>query len=166
MGTDSLDGLSVQEHFYPQMNCFGCGPANPDGLRIRSFVQGDSVVAEFSPKPEHDNGMGFLNGGIICTVLDCHSAAAVVTLAQERGWPLDAGTGYVTAGLAARFARPTPLDQRLHLRAWIVTAEPTQIEVEAELTWGGKVRAHATSIWKPSRARPHGIGESPQSTVS
>ena len=166
MGTNSPDGLSIQERFYPQMTCFGCGPANPDGLQIRSFIHDGTVVAEFSPKPAHDNGMGFLNGGIICTVLDCHSAAAVVTLAQERGWPPDAGSGYVTADLRTRFLRPTPLNQRLELNAWVVAARPSQIEVEAEIIWDGKVRAHATSTWKPSRERTHGIGESATTKVS
>jgi len=151
-------GICVQERLYPMMTCFGCGPANPHGLRLRSFVAGSEVVAEFQPRPEHDNGLGFLNGGIICTVLDCHSAAAAVILAEERGWFGEAGVGYVTAGIEVRFLRPTPLDALLGVRAWVLRAEQAQIDVEAELTFDGKVRAHATSIWRRIHARgqhPH-----------
>jgi len=152
---ESLDEpVCIQERQFPAMACFGCGPANPRGLRLRSFVEGGAVVAEFLPRPEHDNGLGFLNGGIICTVLDCHSAAAAVIHAQERGWSHEPGVGYVTAGIDVRFLRPTPLGEPLSLRARVVGAELAQIDVEAELIWDGKVRAQAASQWKRSRARP------------
>ena len=52
------------------MTCFGCGPANPRGLRLKSYVGDGCVTATFMPWPEHDNGLGFLNGGIIATLLD------------------------------------------------------------------------------------------------
>ena len=73
-----VDGLSIQERLYPDLPCFGCGHGNPKGLRLRSYPGDAAVVATFLPWPEHDNGLGFLNGGIISTVLDCHSAAAVM----------------------------------------------------------------------------------------
>ena len=62
--------LSIQERLFPTLRCFGCGPANPKGLRLRSFPAEGWVVARFAPWPEHDNGLGYLNGGIIATVLD------------------------------------------------------------------------------------------------
>src|SRR5262249_2270545 len=63
--------LSIQEGLYPSLMCYGCGPANPDGLHLRSFREDDLTVAEFVPRAAHDNGFGFVNGGIIATVLDC-----------------------------------------------------------------------------------------------
>ena len=60
-----VDGLSIQESLYPDLTCFGCGHANPDGFHLRSYRDGELTVAEFTPRPEHDNGFGFLNGGII-----------------------------------------------------------------------------------------------------
>ena len=156
MAAWSPSDISIQERFYPNMTCFGCGPANSKGLRLRSFAVDDDVVAVFLPGPEHDNGLGFLNGGIICTVLDCHSAAAVVSIAEQRSWTTQAGAGYVTAGLEVAFRRPTPLDVPLELRARVTMASQGEMHVEAELSWDGKVRADARSVWKPSRARPHG----------
>ena len=83
--------LSIQERLFPTLRCFGCGPANPKGLRLRSYPAEGSVVAVFTPWPEHDNGLGYLNGGIIATVLDCHSAAVVLLEAERHNWTASAG---------------------------------------------------------------------------
>ena len=88
------DGMSIQESLYPELTCFGCGPANPNGFHLRSFRDGELTVAEFTPGPEHDNGSGFVNGGIISTVLDCHGAAVVMWEAAQRG--LSAASGAPT----------------------------------------------------------------------
>ena len=78
--------ISIQDLLFPHTTCFGCGPSNPKGLQLRSYRRDDAVVAAFRPWPEHDNGAGFLNGGIMSTLLDCHSAAAVMDEASRRGW--------------------------------------------------------------------------------
>ena len=105
--------ISLQERYFPQLTCFGCGAANERGLKLKSYVHPDGIVhAEFTPWPEHDNGSGYLNGGIIATLLDCHSAAAVTNVAFENGWrPLPgAEVPFVTSGLDVRYLRPAPLD--------------------------------------------------------
>ena len=60
-------GDIIQDRLIPTMTCFGCGPANPRGLRLKSYLGDGYVTATFMPWPEHDNGLGFLNGGIIAT---------------------------------------------------------------------------------------------------
>lgn len=70
--------LSIQESLYPGVTCFGCGHANAHGFHLRSYRDGDATVASFTPRPEHDNGFGFVNGGIISLALDCHTAAVVL----------------------------------------------------------------------------------------
>jgi acyl-coenzyme A thioesterase PaaI-like protein len=112
-------------------------------------------VAEFRPWPEHDNGVGFLNGGIISTVLDCHSAAAVMHEADVRGWPPlpGAALAYVTAGLDVRFLRPSPLHDPVELRARIVAAGEAEMTCEVELVFDGKQRARAVAHWKRWRPR-------------
>jgi len=148
-------GPSIQERFFPGTTCFGCGPANAKGLRLRSFPGDGAVVATFVPWPEHDNGLGYLNGGIIGTVMDCHSGAAMVLEAEKRGLrgPGDAQTPYVTAGLDIRYRRPAPLTEPSELRAVIVSADGDQMTVEVELSWDGKPRATATALWKRWRPR-------------
>lgn len=147
--------LSIQERLYPRLTCFGCGQANPKGLRLRSYPRDGGVVAQFTPWPEHDNGVGFLNGGIIATVLDCHSGAAVFHHLEAA----DVGPGpgtllpYVTAGIDVRYLRPCPLDQTLALTGVVESADERQIIVHVELAWDGKPRAAATALWKRFQPR-------------
>ena len=147
--------ISIQERLYPDLPCFGCGHGNDKGLRLRSYPAEGCVTAAFTPWPEHDNGLGFLNGGIISTVLDCHSAAAVMLEAERHGWePLPgADLSYVTAGLDVRYLRPAPLHDAVELRAVIISAEEAEIVAGVELHWDGKVRAQATATWKRWRPR-------------
>ncbi len=149
------DGLSIQQRYFPDLPCFGCGPANAKGLQLRSYPAGDVVVATFTPWPEHDNGLGFLNGGIISTVLDCHSAAAVMWEAELRGWPALPGAAlpYVTAGLDVRFLRPSPLDAAVELTARVGESSESEMRCEVELVWEGKTRASASAVWKRWRPR-------------
>jgi acyl-coenzyme A thioesterase PaaI-like protein len=147
---------SLQERYFPDLPCFGCGPANQKGLRLRSYAADDGpVVASFEPWPEHDNGLGYLNGGIIATVLDCHSAAAVTHEAFSRGWPPLAGAAlpYVTAGLEVRYLRPAPLDEAVSLYAEVTAASEVEMTAHVWLEWDGKRRAEVTALWKRWRPR-------------
>lgn len=148
--------LSVQERLYPTLRCFGCGHDNDKGLRLRSFADGEQVVAAFTPWPEHDNGLGYLNGGIIGTLLDCHSAAAVMLEAERQGWPPLPGAplSYVTAGLSIAYLRPAPLHETVQVRAWVTLATEPEMRAEVELVHEGKVRARAEALWKRWRPRP------------
>ena len=149
---------SIQERLYPDITCFGCGPANPRGLRLRSFPDGvdGSAVAVFEPWPEHDNGFGFLNGGIIATLLDCHSGAAVFEAADLAGLPRSTRELplLVTAGLDVRFRRPTPLGDQVQLRAQVTQQDEAHMSVDVTLSCDGKVRATAVADWR--RWRPRG----------
>jgi acyl-coenzyme A thioesterase PaaI-like protein len=144
------DRRSIQESLYPELTCFGCGHANPDGFHLRSYVDGDLVVAEFAPRPEHDNGFGFVNGGIITTVLDCHGAAVVMWQADRRGWVAAPGAPvpFITAGFDVRFLRPTPLGPTVQLHAWPDRIDEREVVVHSELRVDDKERATMTATWK------------------
>ena len=150
------DEPSIQERLFPTMTCFGCGPANERGLQLRSFPTADGATATFTPWPEHDNGLGFLNGGIICTILDCHSAAAVLWEADKRGWGPGPGAAlaYVTAGLDVQYLRPCPLDAPITLQARLTEVSEPQMTAHVEASWDGKTRAAAIAVWKRWRPRP------------
>ena len=141
--------LSIQESLYPALTCFGCGHANPDGFHLRSYRADEVTVSTFTPRAEHDNGFGFLNGGIISTVLDCHTAAVVMWEADRHGWKADVGAPvpFITAGFDLRFLRPTPLGPKLSLRAEPVEVSESAIVVSAELAYDGKVRATMVANW-------------------
>jgi acyl-coenzyme A thioesterase PaaI-like protein len=147
---------SLQEAYFPDLPCFGCGPANEKGLRLRSYVGEDGlIVAHFTPWPEHDNGMGYLNGGIIATILDCHSAAAVTHEAFTRGWPPLPGAAlpYVTAGLEVKYLRPAPLADTVALYAEVTEAGEDEMTARVWLTWEDKPRAEVVARWRRWRPR-------------
>lgn len=153
---DASARLSLQDEYFAGMACFGCGPANERGLQLKSFVEPDGLVrARFLPWPEHDNGLGYLNGGIIATVLDCHSAAAVVHEAYQRGWPPYDGAAlpYVTSGLDVRYLRPAPLAEEVTLVAAVTEASEAEMTALVQLEWGGKVRTEVSALWKRWRPR-------------
>lgn len=134
---------SVQQFYAPGNQCFGCGPANPKGLRIESFRsggEGDELVASWRPEAHHLAYDGIVNGGIIGALLDCHSNwTAAIHLLRVRG--LDAPPCTVTADFAVTLKRPTPLDAELHLAARVVESAGDRVLVEATLEAGGKVTA-------------------------
>ena len=152
----SADNQSLQERYFPDLPCFGCGPANDKGLRLRSHARADgTVTALFTPWPEHDNGLGYLNGGIIATILDCHSAAAVTHEAFTRGWPPLPGAAlpYVTSGLAVSYLRPAPLTETVILEAEVAEASEAEMTAHVRLLWEDKTRAEVTAVWKRWRPR-------------
>jgi acyl-coenzyme A thioesterase PaaI-like protein len=131
---------SLQERFAPNTRCFGCGPANPQGLRIRSFPEGEVVVATWSPAPHHAAFPGVLNGGIIGALLDCHcNWTAAHTLMQRGG--MDAPPCTVTADYAITLKRPTPMDVPVRLVARAVDVREDRATIEGTLEANGKVCA-------------------------
>ena len=153
---------AIQDQLFPSLRCFGCGPANERGLQLKSYREGDLIVASFTPWPEHDNGIGFLNGGIIATLLDCHSAAAVFATAEDNGWERLGGStfSFITAGITVEYLRPAPLGEAVELKARVVSAAEPEIVCEDELWWDGKVRARGTAVWKRWRSRSESAEES------
>jgi acyl-coenzyme A thioesterase PaaI-like protein len=132
--------LSLQDRHAPRNTCFGCGPANDKGLRIKSFVQGDELVATWLPEPHHEAFPGMLNGGITGALLDCHGNwTAAWHLMRQSG----AGTPpcTVTADFHVKLKRPTPTNGPIHLRAKVVESSEDRAVVEATLEAGGKITA-------------------------
>jgi acyl-coenzyme A thioesterase PaaI-like protein len=141
-----VTGVSLQDRYAPHNKCFGCGPANPKGLRIKSRVEGDAVVAEWTPEPHHEAFTGVLNGGIIGALLDCHSnwtAAYYLMNAQK----LDAPPSTVTAEFHVKLKRPTPSKGPVRLRAHVVESEGDRAVVEAELEADGKITSTCRGVF-------------------
>lgn len=131
---------SLQERYAPHTACFGCGPANPKGLRIRSFASGDEVVAEWTPEAHHEAFPGILNGGIIGALFDCHcNWTAAHHLMRRAG--ADAPPCTVTADYAVKLMRPTSSTAPVRLRARVVESTEDRAVVEASLESGGKTTA-------------------------
>jgi acyl-coenzyme A thioesterase PaaI-like protein len=156
-GAAAPAGPSLQERYAPANACFGCGPANSKGLRIRSFPQGDEVVAEWTPEPHHEAYPGMLNGGIIGTLLDCHcNWTAAYHLMKTSGSSSPPCT--VTAEYSVKLRRPTPTAGPVKLRARVVESSEDRAIVEATLEAGGKTCATGTGTFvavKPGHPAYH-----------
>jgi acyl-coenzyme A thioesterase PaaI-like protein len=131
---------SLQDRYAPHNRCFGCGPSNEKGLRIKSHVEGDEVVATFRPEAHHEAFPGVLNGGICGALLDCHSNwTAAWHLMGKSG--ADTPPCTVTAEFDVKLKRPTPMDAALTLRAHVVESDGERAVVDATIESGGKVTA-------------------------
>jgi acyl-coenzyme A thioesterase PaaI-like protein len=131
---------NLQDTYAPNNGCFGCGPANDKGLRIKSHVEGDEVVTEWRAEPHHQAFEGVLNGGIVGALFDCHSNwTAAYHLMTKAG--ADSPPSTVTSEFHVKLARPTPMDAPLTLRAHVVESTENRAVVEATLEANGKVTA-------------------------
>ena len=131
---------SLQEKYSPSGSCFGCGPANDRGLRIRSLVRGEEVVATWQPERHHEAFPGMLNGGIIGSLLDCHCNWTAAWHLMQRN-QLEKPPCTVTADYAIKLLRPTPTDGPVELTARVVESSADRATVEGILSAGGKPRA-------------------------
>jgi acyl-coenzyme A thioesterase PaaI-like protein len=137
---DDSRRTSVQERYAPRSICYGCGPANDRGLRIRSFPEGDGLVAEWTPEPHHQAFEGAINGGVVGSLFDCHcNWTAAVHLMERSGSTAPPAT--VTAEYAVRFKRPTPFGPPLTLRSRVVESSGDRATVEAVIEADGVVCA-------------------------
>jgi acyl-coenzyme A thioesterase PaaI-like protein len=140
------ESISLQDRFAPAGRCFGCGPANDKGLHIKSWARGETVVASWKPEAHHEAFEGMLSGGIIGTILDCHSnwAAAhhLMTKAGQDTLPCT-----VTSEFHVRLLRPTPTAEPVKLEARVVESSPSRATVEATLQAGGKVTATCRGVF-------------------
>ncbi|MCK6529774.1 PaaI family thioesterase [Myxococcota bacterium] len=144
--TEASATPALQDLYAPQNRCFGCGPANEQGLRIKSRVEGDEVVARFRPSPHHLAFDGIVNGGIVGALFDCHcNWAAAWALMRDRG--ADAPPCTVTAEYHVKLKRPTPLEAELEIRARVVDLDGDRATVEATMTAGGLVTATCRGLF-------------------
>ena len=130
-----------------------------DGLRIRSYEGGEGmVVTTWQPRPEHEAFDGFVNGGILGTLIDCHSNwTAIAALLARTGAAIAPST--VTSELSIAFRRPTPSNQPMRLigratevRDDHVTVE-TSIEVDGTTTATGRATFIAVKPGHPAFGR-------------
>jgi acyl-coenzyme A thioesterase PaaI-like protein len=144
---------SLQEKYAPNNACWGCGPANTEGLRIRSFPKnsdesraGGEVVAEWKPEKKYEAFDGVLNGGVIGTLLDCHcnwtAAYHLMKRANEDQPPCT-----VTAEYAIKLLRPTPTNGPVFLSARVTDLTDDRATVEGTLSAGGKVCATCRGVF-------------------
>ena len=132
---------ALQDRYAPNGTCFGCGPRNERGLRVKSVPQEDgSVATTWRAEKYHEAYDGALSGGVIGTLMDCHSNwTATYQLMKRSG--SDTPPCTVTAEYAIKLRRPTPMDGDIEIVARAVEVGEDRAVVEAELSADGKVCA-------------------------
>lgn len=154
--------VAIQD-LYPDdfAHCFGCGKHNPHGHQLKSFVEGDDVVARFKPQAEHTALPGFVYGGLIASLIDCH-AMATAAAAAERAAGRAIGDGptprFVTAQLNVSFLKPTPIGGDLVLRARVIDRSERKAVVEVTLASQDVVTARGNVIAVPMPASMKSVG--------
>jgi acyl-coenzyme A thioesterase PaaI-like protein len=144
---------SLQDVCLPGGTCFGCGPANPDGIRIKSHwsTDGRFVVAEVVPEPRFTSGYpGIMYGGAVASLIDCHSAwtaAAFGYRAEGREPGSEPAVTVMTASLTVRYLAPTPLDETLSLQGWVEGDPGRTTRVRCEIRTASKVTAEGDSLF-------------------
>jgi acyl-coenzyme A thioesterase PaaI-like protein len=137
---------SLQDRYAPTTVCFGCGPANEKGLRIKSHVEGNEVVLRWTPQAHHQAFNGVVNGGIVGALFDCHcNWTAAWKLMTDRG--LDAPPCTVTAEFHVKLRAPTPLGSELIVRARAVDVQGDKVVVEATMQASGRVTATCRGVF-------------------
>lgn len=137
---------AFQDHYPDEFsNCYGCGRLNDQGLQIKSHWDGDETVCYFTPDPKYSGGFpGFLYGGMIASLMDCHGAAtASAAKAREEGKPLGR---FVTASLKVDFRAPTPINTELEVRGKVSEIKGRKVLVDLTLSALGKLCAEGSAV--------------------
>lgn len=141
---------AVQD-FYPEdvAHCFGCGRLNEDGHQLKTRWEGDVTVSCFQPKPEHTAIPGYVYGGLIASLLDCHGTGGAAAAALRReGREIGDGEAprFVTASLQVDFLKPTPLGPELEVRGTIVEITDRKVVLDETLSADGVITARGKVV--------------------
>lgn len=145
-----MNSNAIQD-FYPDdvAHCYGCGKLNEHGHQLKTYWDGDETISRFTPKEYHTAIPGFVYGGLIASLIDCHGTgtAALAAYKQEKREP---GTfphlRFVTASLNVNFMKPTPLGVELDLRGRVTEVKGKKVISEITLSANGKICAEGKVI--------------------
>ncbi|MDT3697341.1 MAG: PaaI family thioesterase [Ignavibacterium sp.] len=138
--------IKAVQDFYPDdvAHCYGCGKLNEFGLQIKSYWDGNETIAKFTPKEYHTAIPGFVYGGLIASLIDCHGTGSAA-LAAYRNENRDIDTlpafRFVTASLNVDYLKPTPLGVELELRGRIIEIKARRVTTEISLLADGVITA-------------------------
>ena len=153
--------IKAFQDYYPDSvsHCYGCGRLNEDGLQIKSYWDGEQSVCKFQPRPYHTAIPGYVYGGMIASLIDCHatgtaSAAAYRDAGREMG--TEPWFRFVTASLYVDYLRPTPIDCHLELRGKVKELKNRKVVVTVELSAHGEVcaRGEVVAVQTPASMMP------------
>lgn len=141
---------AVQDHYPDDVaHCYGCGRLNAGGIQLKSREEGGETVARYMPRPEHTSVPGFVYGGLIASLIDCHSmATAAIAAIRRDGRNVGDGPAprFVTGALNVQFLKPTPIGVELEVRGRVKEEGERKCVVEATITAHGVVTARGEVV--------------------
>ena len=139
------------QDYYPENTsyCYGCGSLNQHGHQIKTYWDGDQTVTSFQPQPYHIAIPGYVYGGLLASLIDCHStgtAAAAMYRAEGRAMDSLPALRFVTASLQVDYLKPTPIQGLLEIRGRVVEIKPRKVTVEATIFANGQATARGLVV--------------------
>ena len=151
-----MDPLCFQDLYSDVLaNCYGCGKLNEHGHQIKSYWDGDESVCRFLPKPYHTSIPGYVYGGLLASLIDCHgtgtASAAIYTAAKEADPNAEPNTRALTASLHVDYVKPTPLGIELEVRGKVKEHKDRKVVVEEWILANGivTVRGEVVAVQIP-----------------
>ena len=151
---------AFQDYYPDELSyCYGCGRLNEHGLQIKSYWDGEETVAVFQPKPYHMAIPGYVYGGLIASLIDCHgtgTASAAAYRKEGREMGTDPPLRFVTALLQVEYLRPTPLGVPLEVRGKVIELKGRKVMVSATVSAEGEVcaRGQVLAVQMPEHMIP------------
>jgi acyl-coenzyme A thioesterase PaaI-like protein len=149
------------QDYYPDgfSYCYGCGRLNQDGLQIKTYWEGEESVTRFTPRPQHIAIPGYVYGGLIASLIDCHgtgTAAAAAYRAAGREMGTEPAFRFVTASLHVDYLKPTPLGGVLEVRGTVKEVKGRKVVVSAALSAQGEIcaRGEVVAVQVPENMFP------------
>jgi len=155
-----MSGKAFQDHYPDDLShCYGCGKNNERGHQLKSYWDGDESVARFTPLPQHTAIPGFVYGGLIASLIDCHgtgTAAAAAYRAEGRDMGTLPPLRFVTASLKVDYLAPTPHGVELELRGVPVEIKERKVVVDITLSARGKpcAKGQVVAVKMPGSMMP------------
>lgn len=136
------------QDLYPEdfAHCYGCGRNNLNGHQLKSYVEGDEVVARFVPGPDFVSLPGFVYGGLLASLVDCHAMATAAASDLTPGAEDSPVPRYVTGGLHVDYLKPTPMGPQLVIRGRVIGRSEKKRVVEATVSVEGTVTIRAEVV--------------------
>jgi len=145
-----MDQKAFQDYYPDELShCYGCGRLNEQGLHLKSYWDGDETVATFLPRAYHTAIPGYVYGGLIASIIDCHgtgSAAAAAYRHEGRDMDTEPSLRFVTASLQVRYVRPTPHGVPLEARGKITEIKGRKVVVSITVSAEGEVCAQGEVV--------------------
>lgn len=148
---------AFQDYFPDHLShCYGCGRLNEHGLQIKTFWDGEETITVFQTTPYHIAIPGYVYGGLIASLIDCHGTSTAAAAAfRAEGRPMDSEPvlHFLTAALHVDYLRPTPLGVPLQIRGRVREIKGRKVVVAATLSANEEIcaRGEVVAVQVPER---------------